>query len=170
VLLAECQWLVTVELRVAEFATEDAEKNSAEVARAQGLVQAALASGESVVLFTSREVLQDDGAGGLLIGGRVNEALCTVVSAALSGENQPAFLVAKGGITSNDVAVKALAVRRAEVMGAVVPGVPAWRCGAESRAPGLAYVVFPGNVGAKDDLARVARKMSGRPEPEPVSK
>ena len=40
--------------------------------------------------------------------------------------------------------------------------MPVWRCGAESRAPGLAYVVFPGNVGAADDLARVACILSGR--------
>jgi len=46
----------------------------------------------------------------------------------------------------------------------VVPGVPVWRCGPESTAPGLAYVVFPGNVGAPDDLARVAKKMNGLPD------
>ena len=52
---------------------------------------------------------------------------------------------ASGGITSNDVAVRSLGVRCAEVIGAVVPGVPAWRCGPETKAPGLAYVVFPGS-------------------------
>ena len=36
----------------------------------------------------------------------------------------PAFVVAKGGITSNDVAVKSLGVRRADVLGQVVAGVP----------------------------------------------
>jgi len=53
-------------------------------------------------------------------------------------------------------------VRRANVLGCVRPGVPVWRCGADSIAPGLAYVVFPGNVGAPDDLARAACIMSGR--------
>jgi len=87
----------------------------------------------------------------------------------MGGAARPGFIVAKGGITSNDVAVRGLGVRSAEVMGAIVPGVPVWRCGPESRAPGLAYVVFPGNVGAKDDLARVACKMSGREPPESVA-
>ena len=48
------------------------------------------------------------------------------------------------------------------MLGSVRPGVPVWRCGSESRAPGLAYVVFPGNVGAVDDLAKVAAMLSGR--------
>jgi len=73
--------------------------------------------------------------------------------------------VAKGGITSNDVAVHSLGIERAQVLGCIRPGVPVWRCGPESRAPGLAYVVFPGNVGAKEDLARVAALMSGRADP-----
>ena len=49
-----------------------------------------------------------------------------------------------------------VSVTRAHVLGCVRPGVPAWRCGPASRAPGLAYVVFPGNVGAPDDLAAAA--------------
>ena len=89
----------------------------------------------------------------------MSRAICSLVRGL---REQPAFLVAKGGITSNDVAVHALGVRRADVLGSVRPGVPVWRCGAESRAPGLAYVVFPGNVGAADDLARVACILSGR--------
>ena len=48
----------------------------------------------------------------------------------------PEFLIAKGGITSNDVAVEALGVKRATVLGQVVPGVPVWRCGEETLRPG----------------------------------
>ena len=44
----------------------------------------------------------------------------------------------------------------------MVPGVPVWKCGPETKMPGLPYVVFPGNVGAADDLARVVAKMAGR--------
>jgi len=160
VLRKECPWLTPVELDVGAFVGGE---NPGEVKQAQDAVIAALAKGESAVLFSSRKVEQDDGAGGLKIGARVNDALCNITQAALSSSTPPSFLVAKGGITSNDLAVRSLAVRRAEVLGAVVPGVPAWRCGEETRAPGLAYVVFPGNVGAVDDLARVAFKMSGRP-------
>ena len=47
---------------------------------------------------------QDDGAGGLDIGQRVTDALCAIVAELTTF---PDFLVAKGGITSNDVAVEA---------------------------------------------------------------
>ena len=47
---------------------------------------------------------------------------------------------------------------RAVVMGQIIPGVPVWRTGAESRLPGLAYVVFPGNVGGNDALVVVHEK------------
>ena len=184
----------------------------AEEARARAAVEASLGAGRSAVLFTSRTLVQDDGAGGcaacprgaattppaaaprtrspppqlcsplpllpsapaplhthtprlplprrsLEVGALVSKAICSLVHGL---REPPAFLVAKGGITSNDVAVHALGVRRADVLGSVRPGVPVWQCGAESRAPGLAYVVFPGNVGAADDLARVACIVSGR--------
>lgn len=59
----------------------------------------------------------------------------------------PAFVVAKGGITSSDVGTKALRVKRAWVLGQIAPGVPVWRTGKESLFPGTPYVIFPGNVG-----------------------
>eukprot|EP00930_Biecheleria_cincta_P015805 TRINITY_DN13056_c0_g1_i1.p1 TRINITY_DN13056_c0_g1~~TRINITY_DN13056_c0_g1_i1.p1 ORF type:complete len:502 (-),score=89.35 TRINITY_DN13056_c0_g1_i1:43-1548(-) len=140
----ECPWFTSVELSVAAFCAQGAAM-ATEIKRCIQDVRAALANGKSAVLFTSRKVLQDDGNGGLIIGGHVNNALCSIVEQVLMSDHPPAFLVAKGGITSNDVAVRSLGVRCAEVLGAVVPGVPAWRCGPETKAPGLAYVVFPGN-------------------------
>ena len=95
-----------------------------------------------------------------MIGAKVNEALCAVAARVVERAT-PAFVVAKGGITSNDVAVKSLGVRRADVLGQVVAGVPAWRLGRESRLPGASYVVFPGNVGDADDLANVVETVAG---------
>ncbi len=37
-------------------------------------------------------------------------------------------------------------------MGQALPGVAVWRCGQESRLPGLPLVVSPGNVGDVDAL------------------
>ena len=102
------------------------------VARASAAAAAALGAGRSACVFTSRRVQQDDGSGGLVIGAKVNEALCAVAARVVERAT-PAFVVAKGGITSNDVAVKSLGVRRADVLGQVIAGVPAWRSGA-SRA------------------------------------
>lgn len=161
-LISLCPWLKLVEVRVADVGSEDPSKAAAEETRARSKLIDILERGDSAVLYTSRTVMQDDGAGGLRIGARVNDILCNIVEAVLTKVVRLSFLVAKGGITSNDVAVRSLGVKRAEVLGAVVPGVPAWRCGPETKTPGMAYVVFPGNVGDKDDLARVVSKMSGR--------
>lgn len=58
----------------------------------------------------------------------------------------PAFVIAKGGITSSDVGTKALAVKKANVLGQIRPGIPVWQTGEESRLPMTPYVIFPGNV------------------------
>ena len=67
----------------------------------------------------------------------------------------PAFVVAKGGITSSDVGTKALKVKRAEVMGQVKPGIRSGEQWPESRFPQTPYVIFPGNVGEKETLKEV---------------
>ena len=72
------------------------------------------------------------------------------------------WVVAKGGITSSDVATKGLNVRRAEVAGQMLPGIiSAWILPPESDYPGLPYVVFPGNVGGNDALTKVVEKLRG---------
>ena len=68
---------------------------------------------------------------------------------------RPRYFLAKGGITSSDMATKALDVKRAMVLGQILPGVPVWKTGPESRFPGLTYLVFPGNVGGPEALAQV---------------
>ena len=50
----------------------------------------------------------------------------------------------QGGITSSDLATKAMGARRAEVVGQALPGVPIWKLGEGSRHPGIPYIVFPG--------------------------
>jgi uncharacterized protein YgbK (DUF1537 family) len=67
--------------------------------------------------------------------------------------------VAKGGITSSDLASKGLSVKRAEVLGAIIPGVPVWRLDAQAKFPEIIYVVFPGNVGNDAALKEVCRKL-----------
>ena len=74
----------------------------------------------------------------------------------------PAFVVAKGGITSSDVGTKALKVKRADVMGQIKPGIPVWRTGAESRFPGTPYVIFPGNVGEVQTLREAVEVLTDR--------
>jgi uncharacterized protein YgbK (DUF1537 family) len=72
----------------------------------------------------------------------------------------PRYLIAKGGITSSDVATRGLGVKRAMVAGQLLPGIPVWQLGAEARFPGLNYIVFPGNVGGPDALLAAVRKLT----------
>jgi len=112
-----------------------------------------LGAGEDVVLYTSRRlVTSDDPSESLQIGGRVSNALVSIVRAI---RVRPRYFLAKGGITSSDMATKALNVKRAMVLGQILPGVPVWKTGPESRFPGLTYLVFPGNVGGPEALAQV---------------
>ena len=74
----------------------------------------------------------------------------------------PAFVIAKGGITSSDVGTKALKVKRARVLGQIRPGIPVWQTGPESRFPGTPYVIFPGNVGDVEDLRKAAEILMGK--------
>lgn len=73
----------------------------------------------------------------------------------------PAFVVAKGGITSSDVGTKALKVRRAKVLGQIRPGVPVWQTDTESAFPGVPYVIFPGNVGEVTTLREAVEILLG---------
>ena len=44
-------------------------------------------------------------------------------------------------------------------LGQVLPGVPVWELGPESRYPGLKYIVFPGNVGDSEAVREVVMKL-----------
>lgn len=125
----------------------------AEGARCAAAVDAVLRADGDAVLWTSRAVRTGaDAAASLALSARVSAA---VVAAVRGLTVQPRLLVAKGGITSSDVATEALGVRRAMVAGQAQAGVPVWDLGPESRFPAMRYVVFPGNVGAAGSLAEL---------------
>ncbi|MHB8897173.1 MAG: four-carbon acid sugar kinase family protein [Thermoguttaceae bacterium] len=120
-------------------------------------VNAHLAAGRDTVLFTSRPLVTGAGvAENLGIGQRVSSALVQIVARL---EVRPRYLVAKGGITSSDLATRGLGVRRARVRGQLLPGVPVWQLGPETKFPGLPYVVFPGNVGGPEALQHVVQQL-----------
>ena len=50
-------------------------------------------------------------------------------------------------------------LRRAKVLGQVLPGIPVWLTGPESLFPDLPYVIFPGNVGEDASLYDAVQKM-----------
>ncbi|MEZ4905366.1 MAG: nucleotide-binding domain containing protein [Spirosomataceae bacterium] len=73
--------------------------------------------------------------------------------------HRPRFLIAKGGITSSDLATKGLGVQRAIVLGQIATGVPVWALGSEAKFPNMPYIVFPGNVGEDSTLKEIYEKL-----------
>lgn len=123
-------------------------------------LDAALQDGQLAVLHTSRELVTGRGDENLTIGRRVTEAILAVLRHV---RVRPRFVLAKGGITSHEVARQGLGARRAYALGQLVAGVPVWRLesGPELRFPGMPYVVFPGNVGGPESLVEAIRALEG---------
>ena len=116
-----------------------------------------LAAGRDVVLYTSRTLVTgQDADESLLIGQRVSAVLVQIVS---DLHTPPRFFVAKGGITSSDLATRALGVKRAMVRGQILRGIPVWELGEEARFPAMNYIVFPGNVGGATALLDAYQKL-----------
>jgi uncharacterized protein YgbK (DUF1537 family) len=116
----------------------------------QHQVRRHLADGRDVVVHTSRErIVPPDAEDSIALSQTVSRSLVALVRML---DTRPRYLVAKGGITSSDVATRGLGVRRALVLGQILPGIPVWELGPETRFPGLPYVVFPGNVGGPEAL------------------
>jgi len=118
-----------------------------------------LARGQDVMIVTSRKlVVGADANSNLSMGHRVASGLVDVVRRI---SVRPRYILAKGGITSSDTATQALNVKRGQVLGQILPGVPVWRLGPECRYPGIAYIVFPGNVGERRALAEIVSSLRG---------
>jgi uncharacterized protein YgbK (DUF1537 family) len=135
-----------------------------EAAKVTQAVESAFASGMDACVFTTRAYhTEPDGdrrkGNGLLFSARVSEGLHRTL---VGIQSRPGFLVAKGGITSSDIGVKTLGVKKATVLGQIQPGVPVWALGPESRFPGLPYVIFPGNVGDEWTLNRTVEILRGQ--------
>ncbi|MGW4928241.1 four-carbon acid sugar kinase family protein [Agromyces sp. NPDC004153] len=91
-------------------------------------------------------------------GERVMAALTTAVQDLLPDVS---VVVAKGGITSAEVARTGIGARSALVLGQVLPGVSAWRMASRDGRE-LLYIVVPGNVGGPDTLVRVLDAVGAR--------
>ncbi len=145
-----------IELDVGQILTEDAADYITGVA-----VQAArLLAAEDVVISTSRRLVTAvDAEESLAIARRVSTALVEVVRQVLQRQ-PPRFVVAKGGITSSDVAARGLGIDRAMVRGPMLPGIVSLWEPVNGPARGIPYIVFAGNVGGPESLADVVDKLA----------
>ncbi len=123
-------------------------------------VVAALSSSDTVVSTTRAVLAGSDPAASLSIARSVSAGLVEVVRAVV-GRTRPGFVVAKGGITSSDVATGGLGIRRAWVRGTLLPGIVSLWEPVTDGAPGIPFVVFAGNVGDDDALVSVLSTLHG---------
>lgn len=145
--------VVAHEVRVKALVAGGASMEEA-VAAAATALDAALAE-ERIGLVSTERVRRVVSLGG---GRAISSGLVEVVRRLA---HRPAWVVAKGGITSYDIATGGLGMREALVAGQILAGVPVWIGGEGSRWPGTPLVVFPGNVGADDAVTRVVEALSG---------
>lgn len=113
----------------------------------------------SVLVRTSSQlIVGTDGDDSLRIARDVSSALVSTVQQILAAR-APRFVIAKGGITSSDVASKGLGIRHALVRGPMLPGIVSMWEPADGLARGIPYIVFAGNVGDDDSLVEVVEKL-----------
>ncbi|GHV90720.1 hypothetical protein AGMMS50268_12230 [Spirochaetia bacterium] len=141
----------------------DDEKFAGEIRRVQRLCDEALEAGRTTVIFTRRQRF-DLNTGNKEEELRVAVKIAAAVTSFVSNlKDKPRFIIAKGGITSSEIGIVALKVQKALVLGQVLPGVPVWLTGPESRFPNTPYIIFPGNVGDEDSLKKIVDTLT--PEP-----
>jgi uncharacterized protein YgbK (DUF1537 family) len=141
----------------------DPGRREAEIAASTSAVVAGLARGE-VILSTSRQLVRsDDPERSLQIARLVSQAIVDVVRATLAAAPLR-FVIAKGGITSSDVAAHGLGIRHAVVRGPMLPGIVSLWEPVDGPARGIPFVVFAGNVGNDESLADVVATLSAGPE------
>jgi uncharacterized protein YgbK (DUF1537 family) len=113
---------------------------------------------ETVALQTTRELRR--GASGdesLQIARRVSAATSRIARLAAE-QTDLRYILAKGGITSSDVATE-LGISRAWVRGSMLPGIVSAWLPIGGTAAGIPFIVFAGNVGGPEALADVVEAL-----------
>lgn len=126
---------------------KDEQAFEAEVNKCLEKEEECIKAGKTVCCYTTRALITADTGDKedeLRLSVKISDAVQSLVGRL---KVTPAFVIAKGGITSSDVGTKALEVKKANVLGQIRPGIPVWQTGEESRFPMTPYVIFPGNVG-----------------------
>lgn len=137
------------------------EQFEAEIKRVIDTSERLIRQGQTVAVYTKRERLDlgdNQQEEELKLSVKISDAVTSIVK---NLHVRPSFIIAKGGITSSDIGTNGLSVKRATVAGQIQPGIPVWLTGSESKFPGMAYVIFPGNVGSKTSLKEVAEILHG---------
>lgn len=130
----------------------DEERRDAHIAEVAAAAAGALDSADAVIRTSRVLVTGADADDSLAISRRVSAALVQAVRQ-VNASRRPAFVLAKGGITSSDTATDGLRIRRAWARGTLLPGIVSLWEPVDGPAAGIPYIVFAGNVGGTDALA-----------------
>lgn len=134
-----------------------------EVARCAAALTEALRYADALLVSSRRQITGDSGHSSLLIAQTVSRALVHLTKHIVR-DTPLKWVLAKGGITSSDIATDGLGIRRATVAGQLFDGiVSVWLNAGDSEGEleGLPYVVFAGNVGDEDTLADAVSILRG---------
>lgn len=149
------RFIKSIEVSVEKLAVSLIEEREEEISRTAELADIYLKAHKDTLIMTSRNLITGrTAAESLDINFKVSSALVEIVKRITT---KPRYIIAKGGITSSDLATKALGARCAKIVGQALAGIPLWQLGPESRHPGVPYIVFPGNVGDSTALATVVK-------------
>ncbi|XP_073100387.1 uncharacterized protein [Elaeis guineensis] len=150
-----------IEVSVDKISMKSTEEREEEISHVSEIATASLKANKDTLLMTSRQLITGKSPEeSLEINYKVSSALVDIVRRINA---RPRYILAKGGITSSDLATKALEAQCARVIGQALAGVPLWQLGPESRHPGVPYIVFPGNVGDHTALAEVVKNWAYPP-------
>ena len=109
-------------------------------------------------VYTSRKELRlESPSDRLLTGKKTSSFLVDIVR---NLPFTPAYIVAKGGITSHDILTNGLNIKYARVMGQILAGVPVIMTDEKDKFPHMPVIIFPGNVGNEDSLNEVFKKLN----------
>lgn len=151
--------IVGIEIDVAQLLDDSLAQPGKLLTQTLEKVHAAHDAGKTPVVYTSRkELVFADVQTRLLFGADVSALLMDIA------RGLPAdigFLISKGGITSNDVLSKGLALTSARLLGQILAGCSVVRTpGNHPQFPNLAVVLFPGNVGETDALVTIYKRLT----------
>ncbi|UZR97008.1 four-carbon acid sugar kinase family protein [Chondrinema litorale] len=151
--------LVCIEIDIEKLLSENAEE---EIIACTQTLEKELEENH-VLLYTSRKLILGDSRRAQLINGqKISDGLVKIIRRI---KKEPGYILAKGGITSSEIATKGLGITKANVKGQILAGVPVWEACKQSLFPGLTYVIFPGNVGDETSLYQACIKLF---ENEPI--
>jgi uncharacterized protein YgbK (DUF1537 family) len=115
-------------------------------------------NGNDCILYTTRKLVRGQSVlENLKIGSMVSDFIARNIR---KMDTPPGIIVTKGGITSHIVAKEGMGTDEARVLGQVLPGVPVIKP-VTGRYQNTVQVIFPGNVGEKDSLSLIYKKLKG---------